>query len=163
MQLVLRFMRIATSELVGDLLPPLRNVHLATIVAAGLGFLLVQTGWWQYLWVLFGGANQLMASLALLLVTIWLISQHRNALFTALPMVFMFVTTIGALAFTAYQLFTKVTQGRVTGGAVVGNMLMAAVAVFLIVAALALAWDGVRAFARLRAGGGASTQAAAAE
>jgi len=160
MQLVLRFMRIATSELVGDLLPPLRNVHLATIVAAGLGLLLVQTGWWQYLWVLFGGANQLMASLALLLVTIWLLSQHRSIVYTAVPMVFMFITTIGALAFTAYQLLMKVLQGKVTGGAVAGNTLMALVAVFLIVAALILAYDGLRAFVRLRREGAAGPAAA---
>jgi len=162
MQLVLRFMRIATSELVGDVLPPLRNVHLASIVAAGLAFLLVQTGWWQYLWVLFGGANQLMASLALLLVTVWLVTQHRSIVFTAVPMIFMFITTIGALAFTAYQLLTKVMQGKVTGGAVAGNTLMALVAVFLIIAALLLALDGLRAFVRLRQGSASSPQAAAA-
>jgi carbon starvation protein len=156
-------MRIATSELMGEVLPPLRNVHLATIVAAGLAFLLVQTGWWQYLWVLFGGANQLMASLALLLVTIWLLTQHRPAVFTAIPMVFMFVTTVGALAFTAYQLLSKVMQGKVSGGAVVGNTLMALVAVFLIAAALSLAWDGVRAFLRLRREGTAGSQAAPAD
>jgi len=150
MQLVLRFMRIATSELVGDFLPPLRNVHLATLVAAGLAFFLVQTGWWQYLWVLFGGANQLMASLALLLVTIWLMTRGRCVLFTGLPMIFMFVTTIGALAFTAYQLLSKVTQGLVAGAVVVGNTLMALVAVFLIAAALSLAADGIGAFLRLR-------------
>jgi len=159
MQLVLRFMRIATSELLGDILPPFRNVHLATIAAAALAFLLVQTGWWQYLWVLFGGANQLMASLALLLVTVWLMTQHRSIVFTAVPMVFMFVTTIGALAFTAYQLFSKVTHGEVSGGALAGNTLMALVAVFLIAAAASLAADGVRALLRLRKGGTGSPEA----
>lgn len=150
MQLVLRFMRIATSELLGDLLPPLRNVHLATIVAAGLAFFLVQTGWWQYLWVLFGGANQLMASLALLLVTVWLMTQHRSAVFTAIPMTFMFVTTIGALAFTAHKLFQKVLAREGSGADLTGNTLMAIVAIFLIAAALALAADGLRAFLRIR-------------
>jgi carbon starvation protein len=161
MQLVLRFMRIATSELVGDILPPLRTVHVATIVAALLAFLLVETGWWQYLWVLFGGANQLMASLALLLVTVWLMNEGRSVIFTAIPMAFMFVTTIGALAFTAYQLLKKVLEGQVAGGALAGNALMAVVAIFLIAAALSLAADGLRALARLRRAGGAGAEAAA--
>ena len=163
MQLVLRFMRIATSELLGDIFPPLRNIHLATIVAAALAFLLVQTGWWQYLWVLFGGANQLMASLALLLVTVWLMSQGRSVVFTAIPMIFMFVTTIAALAFTAYGLFRKVVSGEVSGGALFGNTLMAVVAIFLIAAALSLAVDGLRALLRLRREGVLQPEAAPAK
>jgi len=163
MQLVLRFMRIATSELLGDILPPLRNIHLATIVAAALAFLLVQTGWWQYLWVLFGGANQLMASLALLLVTVWLMSERRSVVFTAIPMIFMFVTTIAALAFTAYGLFRKVVSGEVSGGALFGNTLMAVVAIFLIAAALSLAVDGLRALLRLRREGALQPEAAPAK
>ncbi|RPJ03828.1 MAG: carbon starvation protein A, partial [Deltaproteobacteria bacterium] len=72
MQLVIRFMRVATSELLSDVSPIFKNAHVGTFVASVLGMILVITGWWQYLWVLFGGANQLMASLALMLVTAWL-------------------------------------------------------------------------------------------
>ena len=61
MQLVIRFMRVATSELLSDVSPVFRNAHVGTFIASILGIILVLTGWWQYLWVLFGGANQLMA------------------------------------------------------------------------------------------------------
>jgi carbon starvation protein len=145
MQLVLRFMRLATAELVGDIVPPLRNVHLSTLLASILGIILVATGWWQYLWVLFGGANQLMASLALLIVSIWLVTQHKNPTFALVPMIFMFVTTIGALCYTSYELWQKVAAGAGTAGSLFGNGLMGAVAVFLVIAALILAFDGVKA------------------
>jgi carbon starvation protein len=62
MQLVIRFMRVATSELLSDVSPVFKNAHVGTLIACLLGIFLVLTGWYQYLWVLFGGANQLMAS-----------------------------------------------------------------------------------------------------
>lgn len=151
MQLVIRFMRVATSELLSDVSPVFRNVHVGTIVASILGLILVMTGWWQYLWVLFGGANQLMASLALLLISAWLVSEGRPAAWAFYPMIFMFVTTIGALLFTAYNLLVvKVLGGAVKGEALIGNTLMGLVALFLVVAALVLAWEGYKAFQRFR-------------
>jgi carbon starvation protein len=126
-------------------------LFVATLVACVLGMLLVLTGWWQYLWILFGGANQLMASLALLIITLWLVSQKRSVAFAFVPMVFMFITTIAALGYTAYSLMAKVAAGKVAGSARVGNGLMAVVALFLVAAALVLAADGWRAFRRYRA------------
>ncbi len=155
MQLVVRFMRVATSELLSDVSPVFRNVHVGTIVASILGIILVMTGWWQYLWVLFGGANQLMASLALLLITAWLISEGRSSAWAFYPMIFMFVTTVAALLYTSYNLLVnKVLAGKVTGEALVGNTLMGVVAIFLVLAACVLAWEGHKAFQRFRAVGG---------
>lgn len=150
MQLVIRFMRIATSELLSDISPIFRNAHIGTIIASLLGMLLVLTGWWQYLWVLFGGANQLMASLALMLVTAYLMSEGKPASYAFYPMIFMFVTTIAALLYTSYNLLTKVMSGAVKGEALVGNTLMGIVGIFLVVAALVLAMEGIKAFNRYR-------------
>jgi len=150
MQLVVRFMRVATSELLGDVSPVFKNAHVGTIVASILGIILVLTGWWQYLWILFGGANQLMASLALMLITAWLISEGRPSSWAFYPMIFMFVTTVAALAFTSYNLATKVLTGAVKGEALVGNVLMCIVAVFLVIAAIILAVEGFKAFQRYR-------------
>ncbi|MEW5723243.1 MAG: carbon starvation CstA family protein [Thermodesulfobacteriota bacterium] len=150
MQLVIRFMRIATSELLSDVHPAFRNPHIGTVIACLLGILLVLTGWWQYLWVLFGGANQLMASLALMLITVWLMSEGRSAAWTFYPMVFMFVTTIAALIVTSYKLLAKVFAGAVKGGDLVGNTLMGLVGFFLVIAALILAWEGYKAINRYR-------------
>lgn len=150
MQLVIRFMRIATSELLSDISPIFRNAHVGTIIASLLGMLLVLTGWWQYLWVLFGGANQLMASLALMLVTAYLMSEGKPAAYAFYPMIFMFITTIAALLYTSYNLLTKVMSGTVKGEALVGNALMGIVGIFLVIAALVLAAEGIKAFNRYR-------------
>ena len=151
MQLVVRFMRVATSELLSDVSPIFRNVHIGTIVASILGIVLVMTGWWQYLWVLFGGANQLMASLALMLTSAWLMSEGRSYAWAFYPMIFMFVTTIAALVYTSFSLLTKVFTGVVKGPeAIIGNTLMGCAGFFLVIAALILASEGIKAFGRYR-------------
>jgi carbon starvation protein len=116
------------------------------------------TGWWQYLWVLFGGANQLMASLALLLVTAWLMSEGKSAAWTFYPMIFMMITTIAALIYTSFNLLKNVFAGAVKGEALVGNTLMGIVGFFLVIAALMLASEGFKALGRYKA---AKAQAAA--
>jgi len=151
MQLVIRFMRVATSELLSDISPIFKNAHVGTFIASILGIILVLTGWWQYLWVLFGGANQLMASLALLLITIWLMSEGKSYSWTLYPMIFMFITTIAALVFTSFNLLTKVFSGAVAGEALVGNTLMGLVGVFLVIAAIILAYEGIKSFKRFKA------------
>jgi carbon starvation protein len=150
MQLVIRFMRVATSELLSDVSPVFRNPHIGTFIACVLGMVLVMTGWWQYLWVLFGGANQLMASLALLLVTAWLMSEGRSAAWAFWPMIFMFITTIAALLYTSYNLLIKVFSGAVKGEALIGNTLMGLVGFFLVIAALMLGAEGMKALKRYR-------------
>ena len=151
MQLVIRFMKVATSELLGDISPIFKNAHIATFIASILGLLLVMTGWWQYLWVLFGGANQLMASLALMMVTLWLMSEGKKAFWTFYPMIFMFVTTIAALVYTSYGLLKKVITGAVKGEALVGSTVMGLVGFFPVIAAIILAVEGAKAFNRYRA------------
>jgi carbon starvation protein len=151
MQLVVRFMKVATTELLGDVSPLFKNAHISAFVACVLGIVLVMTGWWQYLWILFGGANQLMASLALMLVTAWLMAERKSYSWTLYPMIFMFVTTIAALSYTSYDLLSKVARGMVKGEALVGNTLMGLVGFFLVVAAIALGVEGIKAFSRYRA------------
>jgi carbon starvation protein len=150
MQLVIRFMRVATAELLSDVSPIFKNVHIGTIIASILGIILVLTGWWQYLWVLFGGANQLMASLALMLITAYLMSEKKPSAWTFYPMIFMFVTTVAALLYTSYGLLKKVFTGAVQGEALIGNTLMGLVGFFLVITALMLGVEGAKAFARYR-------------
>ncbi|MBN2402683.1 MAG: carbon starvation protein A [Spirochaetes bacterium] len=151
MQLVIRFMRIATSELLGNVSAVFKNAHIGTLIASILGIILVLTGWWQYLWILFGGANQLMASLALMLITAWLMFEGKSYAWSFYPMIFMFITTIAALAFTSYNLLEKVFSGAVSGEALVGNILMGLVGIYLVVAAIILAVEGIKAFKRYKA------------
>jgi carbon starvation protein len=152
LQLVIRFMRVATSELLGDVSPIFKNAHIGTIIAEILVLILILTGWWQYLWLLFGGANQLMASMALMLVTAYLMSEGKPYGWTFYPMIFMFITTVAALIYTSYRLLSRVFTGGAKGiEAIVGNTLMGFVGIFLVIAAIILAVEGWKAFGRYRA------------
>jgi carbon starvation protein len=48
-------------------------------------------------WPIFGTSNQLLASLTLLAISVWLIETGQNALFTTLPMLFMMTMTTWSL------------------------------------------------------------------
>jgi len=48
-------------------------------------------------WPIFGTSNQMLASLTLLVISIWLIRSGRRAIYTIIPMIFMLVTTVCAL------------------------------------------------------------------
>jgi len=151
--LVFRFMKVASAELMGDVIGVAKNPHVATIFALVVTWVLIKTGTWLYIWVLFGGANQLMASLALLLVTLFLVQGAKNYKVAIYPMFFMYVTTVCALFYTAFfKLIPGALSGNLTGAKMFGNLLAAAVAIVLIICALILAYDGWKAFKKYKAG-----------
>jgi carbon starvation protein len=149
MYLVVRFMRVASAEFLGERVPVMRNVHVGTIVALLLSAILIFTGFWARIWVLFGGANQLMASLALLIISLWLMSKAKSYLWALIPFAFMFITTIAALVLTGYQSFKAINFAADVGLAI-GNIIAGSIAVILVICALILAWDGVQALLRFR-------------
>jgi carbon starvation protein len=151
--LVFRFMKVASAELMGDVISVAKNPHVATIFALVITWVLIKTGTWLYIWVLFGGANQLMASLALLLVTLFLVQASKNYKVAIYPMFFMYITTVCALFYTAFfKLIPGAMSGQLAGAKVFGNLLAAAVAIVLIICALILAYDGWKAFKKYKAG-----------
>jgi carbon starvation protein len=151
MYLVTRFMRVASAEFLGSRVPILRNSTVGTIIALAFSAVLIWTGFWNHIWILFGGANQLMAALALLLVSLWLMSKGKNYMWAFVPFVFMFITTIAALAKTAYDTLDRAMNVEgLSATARFGSYLSGAIAIVLIVAALVLAWDSVQAIRRYR-------------
>jgi carbon starvation protein len=151
--LVFRFMKVASAELLGEAIAIAKNPHVATIFALLLTAVLIKTGTWLYIWVLFGGANQLMASLALLLVTLFLVQASKNYKVAIYPMFFMYVTTVCALFYTAFfKLIPGALSGQLAGAKVFGNLFAAAVSIVLIICALILAYDGWKAFKKYKAG-----------
>jgi carbon starvation protein len=154
MQLVLRFMRVASSELLGDRIPAFKNPHIGSIVAIGWTLLILWTAFWQRIWVLFGGANQLFAGLALLLITIWLAREGKKHNWAFWPGVFMYVTTVAALLVTAYNSFFG-SSGAFASGDVgfafrLGNGIAGLIGLFLSLAAIMLAIDGLKSFNEAR-------------
>ncbi len=64
-------------------------------------------------WPIFGTSNQLLASLTLLAVSVWLIRTGRNAIYAIIPMIFMLVMTLWSLI-TFIQPFIKNIIGGIT-------------------------------------------------
>ena len=168
MYLVVRFMRVASAEALGDKVPILKNVHVGTVIALLLTLVLIWLVPFLQIWVMFGAANQLMASLALLLVTLWLKSKGKNYQWTFWPFLFMFITTIGALVFKAYEAFfinlPKTADPVANKIANVGQytsaqIIIGTVALILIVAAVILTWDGIKAFRTTKAKAAAKAKA----
>lgn len=151
-QLVFRVMRVTLGEWLGEWWVGFKNQNVATVISMVLVLALVLSGTWVYLWQLFGASNQLMAALSLLLVTLWLVASGRNPTYAAIPMLFMYVTTVAATLVTAYNLFVSIaTKPGQAVISVAGAWVMIAVAVLLVVAALVIAYDAYRAWLRLRA------------
>jgi carbon starvation protein len=145
-------MRVTLGEWLGERWVGFKNQHVASIVGMVLSMALVLSGTWVYLWQLFGASNQLLAALSLLLVTVWLRREGRNPAFAAIPMLFMYITTIAATLVTAYNLYATIaTKTNLAGISIAGAWAMIAVSILLIVAALLIAWDAWQAWNRYQA------------
>src|SRR5581483_5032895 len=129
------------------------NANVATLISMVLTLLLVLSGTWIYLWQLFGAANQLMAALSLLIVTLWLRQTKRNPTFALVPMLFMYITTMAATLFTAWNLYASILSNPAVASQpinVFGAVAMIAVAILLFVAAALIGYDGWQAWNRYR-------------
>jgi carbon starvation protein len=150
MQLVVRFMRVASAELVGGAIPVMKNKHVGSIVALLLTVLFVWIIPWLAIWGAFGASNQLMAGLALLLIALWLKSEGRRNAWALYPSYFMIVTDMGALIYLAYVNFFRKLPAATTVEASIASFLVGAIAVVLVVAAVILILDGWKALRRPR-------------
>ncbi|NQW04364.1 MAG: carbon starvation protein A [Acidobacteria bacterium] len=93
------------------------------------------------LWRLFGTTNQMLASLALLVVSLYLYQRGRNPWFTVVPMVFMAVSTIFAMLSNLQDFWAQWDEG--------GSLLFM-VALALLVLAVWLMIEAVVAVQRFR-------------
>ncbi len=150
--LVFRVMRVTLTEWAGDAIPVVRNMHVSTLISMVLTAALVLTGTWVYLWQMFGAANQLMAALSMIVVSVWLKSEKRNPSYALIPMIFMYVTTLAATVVTARNLYVTIAANpKISGLPVYGAWAMIAVSVLLFVAAILIGWDGYKAYRRYHA------------
>lgn len=83
---------------------------------------------WKAIWPAFGVTNQLLAALAMLVVFAWLRHEGKRFLYVLLPLVFMVVTTLTALA---QLVFTNLARG---GSILIGalSLVLGILAVLLI-------------------------------
>ncbi|MGB9891143.1 carbon starvation CstA family protein [Thermodesulfovibrio yellowstonii] len=76
----------------------------STIIIVSM-FLLAYKNGFAVVWPVFGSANQLMAALALIAISLWLTMMQKKRLFTILPALFMLATTIYSLGFLLIKKF----------------------------------------------------------
>ena len=89
----------------------LSNTYVATIVTLVPSYLLCLGGYLN-IWPLFGAANQLLASLVLIGLTVFLRTTGRKGWMLYFPMVFMFCATMSALVMSVYGIFGKMMAGK---------------------------------------------------
>lgn len=109
------------------------NAYVSTAITVLLSFGLILIGY-QKIWPIFGSANQLLAALALLAITAWLAKSGKKAVFTIIPMIFMFIVTLSALGLLIKNYLFGATP----------NYLLGVIAVVLFVLAIVLIVEAYR-------------------
>jgi carbon starvation protein len=97
---------------------------------------------WRAFWNLFGTSNQLLAALALLGVTVWLLQRGRSVWITLLPTLFMLFMTMWSLGLSVQVHLSRLrtnTAAAVHHVEFVVVLVLFAMAVWLVVEAVLLA------------------------
>jgi len=167
----LRLGRYMFEEIVGTPETSFEETASNKYVNAGfqsvLAFVLVASGTWGDLWPLFGSANQLLASLALLTATVWLANWDRSKqlISSGVPTVLMAFITVAALLYLAFyqNLYLKFVQGEWAGSgslsAQISTGVQIIVALVLIYLGVSLLWMAYQNISSVRS----ETPAAAAD
>ncbi len=79
----------------------LTNKWIASLLVATFGIWMAWGGTWKVIWPAFGGTNQMLASIALMTISVW-ITKHlslpwKRALYVTIPAFFLWVTVLSAL------------------------------------------------------------------
>jgi carbon starvation protein len=113
-----RVARYVLQELMGKAYKPLAeqksiagNLMATSLVVGGWGYL-IYTGNISTIWPLFGTGNQLLATIALAVTTTFLVNmgRARYAALTAVPMLFVGVTTLTAAVLSIKDIFWPLTH-----------------------------------------------------
>ncbi|WP_459191588.1 carbon starvation CstA family protein [Halosimplex sp. J119] len=144
----MRLGRYMLEEIVGvpetDLERTVTNRYANAGILALAGYFLVASGSWSNIWPLFGGANQALAALALLVATVWLANwdDTKQLVSTGVPLVFMLaVTVIALLIIGVYRNPTALLAGEYDGLlAAVSLGLQSVIALVLVGLIVGLVW-----------------------
>jgi carbon starvation protein len=124
-----RLGRFVFSELTGKKIQIFNNRWLASAIILIFAALLGATEGYKAIWPVFGASNQLVAALALVVVSSYLVGIKRPTKFTLYPAYFMLCTTLAALIFQGYNFFKA------------ESYLLGVVSVILILLALIIVYD----------------------
>ncbi|MFB6268697.1 MAG: carbon starvation CstA family protein, partial [Halobacterium sp.] len=138
-----------------------RGRYTNPLVQAVPAYLMVISGEWLTLWALFGGANQLLAALALLTATVWLANwdDNKQLVSTGVPMAIMVTITVLGLSWLALysNLYQSLIQGGAEGTAAIASSVVQMVLAFVLIGlALSLVKKGYENISTVRERGGAA-------
>jgi carbon starvation protein len=129
-----RLARFIISETLGKRWSFLRIRVVGSLLTIGPAFLLGYSDVWRKVWPVFGAANQLIAALTLVVISSYLIGLKKPTIFTAVPAIFMIVTTMGALLWMTFNPQTGfLLEGNFTLG-------VTSIALFLLAGFLVIEW-----------------------
>ena len=89
----------------------LSNNYVATALTRALSYALCLAGYMS-IWPLFGSANQLLSALVLVALAVFLRATGRKGWMLYVPMTFMFVATMSALAMSVYKICGRLMAGE---------------------------------------------------
>jgi len=144
-----RVARYVMHELLGKVYRPIGeqtwlpgNLVTTALVCLGWGYL-IYTGNISTIWPLFGTGNQLLATIALAVVTTFLINmgKAKYAVYTAVPMVFVGVTTVTAGVLSIKNIFWPLTK---VAGKVFQGYLDSTLMTIFIVGVILVVFDAAR-------------------
>jgi carbon starvation protein len=135
-----RLTRFISVELFGPLARPLKNRYVATILPVLAAYALAATGSQGTLWPMFGAANQLVAALAMIVVSAYFMKKGKRIIYTVVPAIFMLITTCGALLWKAHKHFTDQTP----------SYTLSLAALVLLALAVTVGIQGFRAIRKMR-------------
>ena len=106
------FFEVEEGQEPSGLVKVLTNKYVSTIISLVCGYLL-SLGGYVNIWPLFGSANQLLATMVLISLAVFLKVTGRKGFMLYIPMVLMFIVTMTALVQAIYGIVMKLF---VTGG-----------------------------------------------
>lgn len=109
---------------------------LTTIFVPFVCVLIAPKGSWNDFWTLFGASNQLLAALSLLSITAWLYKARQRIAFTLLPMLFVLVITLWALARMVVGNFQAAQGFDIKFVNAIASLALISLAIYLVVTAI---------------------------
>lgn len=100
-----RISRYIVQETAGKKVRLLSNRYIAAGLGLALAYYFCLGGNWKVIWPVFGASNQLVAALALMVVTAFYITFKRPTAYMFIPALFMTITTEAALAYQTFWIF----------------------------------------------------------
>lgn len=100
-----RLGRFISTELLSKNFPVFKNRWISSAFILVFAAFLGGTEGYKAIWPVFGASNQMVAALALIVVSSYLVGVKRPKKYTVYPACFMLITTIGALFYQGYHFF----------------------------------------------------------